>query len=277
MQFLQKANNGQNAFLGGQGEAMMDAWLNAEVAKSTYDPVTGEGTITSVMKVGGDYKMVPPVVMASANWGTAGGGNNHPVANDDAYSTFTDAELAVPAPGVLGNDSDPDNNDTITVADPRSETLAGGDLVLNADGSFTYTPNGTFTGVDSFTYHAIDSNEAESNTATVTIDVNDPPACSAIGDKSVCNGTPGCQWSGSPKNGTCESTVCTPTADNEVGSCADGIDNDCDGVTDCGDTVDCGADPACQQVDCSQFLVKDPCNAEATCRWDNRNKVCVAN
>jgi hypothetical protein len=278
-QFLQKANNGTdpnsvpqgNAFLGNQGEAMMAAWINADVLSSQGAP------ITSVMQVGGDYKMVPPVIMATVNWGntTGGGDNSHPVANDDSYSTYTNAELSVPAPGVLGNDSDPDTGDTITVADPRSETLAGGALVLNANGSFTFTPNGTFTGVDSFTYHAIDNNGAESNTATVTISVSDPPSCGAIGDKGVCNGTPGCQWSGSPRSGTCESNVCSPTDPTEV-SCMDGIDNDCDGNTDCADT-ECSTDPACQQVDCSTIQTKDPCNAEATCRWDNRNKVCVAN
>jgi hypothetical protein len=272
-QFLQKANNGANTFLGEQGDAMMDAWINADVVNSQGTPITG------VMQVGGDYKMVPPVVMATVNWGNTGSGggdNNHPVANDDSYSTYTGAELSVPAPGVLGNDSDPDTGDTISVADPRSETLAGGALVLNADGSFSYTPNGSFTGIDSFTYHAVDNNGAESNTATVTISVSDPPSCGAIGDKGVCNGTPGCQWSGSPRSGTCESTVCTPTADSEVDLCTDGIDNDCDGATDCGDS-DCSGDPACQQVDCSTIQTKDPCNAEATCRWDNRNKVCVAN
>jgi hypothetical protein len=31
------------------------------------------------------------------------------------------------------------------------------------------------------------------------------------------------------------------------------------------------------QVDCSQFTSKQTCNAEPTCRWDNRNKVCVPN
>jgi hypothetical protein len=30
-------------------------------------------------------------------------------------------------------------------------------------------------------------------------------------------------------------------------------------------------------VDCSQFTTKQSCNAEPTCRWDNRNKVCVPN
>jgi hypothetical protein len=270
MQFLQLANNGQNAFLGQEGDAMMDAWINADVVNSQDVPITG------VMQVGGDYKMVPPVVMATVNWGntSSGGDNSHPIANDDAYSTYTNAELSVPAPGVLGNDTDPDG-DTITVADERSETLAGGALALNADGSFSWTPGETtIAGVYTFTYHATDGT-AESNTATVTISISDPPSCGAIGDKGVCNGTPGCQWSGSPRSGTCESTVCMPTGPTEV-SCTDGIDNDCDGATDCGDS-DCSGDPACQQVNCSTIQTKDPCNAEATCRWDNRNKVCVTN
>jgi hypothetical protein len=63
IQFLQKANNGTNAFLGNEGNTMLDAWLNAEVVQSTGTP------ITSVMMVNGDYKMVPPVIMASTEWG----------------------------------------------------------------------------------------------------------------------------------------------------------------------------------------------------------------
>ena len=270
MQFLQKANDGQNAFLGNQGDAMMHAWLNADVVKNTGAPITG------VMQVGSDYKMVPPAVMATANWGNASGGNNAPVANNEAYSTYTDTELSVPAPGVLGNDSDPDNNDTIEAVPYSGISQANGSVELLADGSFTYTPPAGFTGIDSFIYQAVDSDEAPSNEATVSIDVNAPPSCGAIGDKGVCNGTPGCLWSGSPRSGTCESSVCIPTdPPNEV--CTDGVDNNCDGLTDCGDTVACGGDPACQQVDCSQFGDKTSCNAEATCRWHNKNKVCVAN
>ena len=37
-------------------------------------------------------------------------------------------------------------------------------------------------------------------------------------------------------------------------------------------------DPACQgQADCTQFGDKNSCNAEATCRWDNKSKSCVPN
>src|SRR5262249_22029364 len=46
-----------------------------------------------------------------------------------------------------------------------------GKLTLNADGSFTYTPDANFNGTDSFTYKASDG-ERDSGTATVSITVN---------------------------------------------------------------------------------------------------------
>ncbi len=100
------------------------------------------------------------------------GGNQPPTAADDSYNTTEDTPLSVPAPGVLGNDNDPDN-DPITVADPRTNapTSQGGTVTLNTDGSFDYTPAGGFTGDDTFTYQATDG-EFTSNTATVTITVN---------------------------------------------------------------------------------------------------------
>ena len=54
---------------------------------------------------------------------------------------------------------------------------SNGGLVLNADGSFTYTPNANFHGSDSFTYQANDG-LVGSNVATVSITVtpvNDAP------------------------------------------------------------------------------------------------------
>ncbi len=93
--------------------------------------------------------------------------NDAPVANDDGYSTDEDMPLNVPAPGVLGNDSDVDGTlQAALVTGPSHGTVA-----LNADGSFTYVPNGSFNGADSFTYKATDSG-SESNVATVSITVN---------------------------------------------------------------------------------------------------------
>ena len=58
--------------------------------------------------------------------------------------------------------------------------------------------------------------------------------------------------------------------------CDNGIDDEGDGLTDCADTADCGADPVCQ-IDCTAYTTRTLCNAQATCRWDNKAKVCVPN
>ena len=52
--------------------------------------------------------------------------------------------------------------------------MSHGTLVMNADGSFTYTPAANFTGSDVFTYKANDGT-TDSNLVTVTITVNDVP------------------------------------------------------------------------------------------------------
>lgn len=93
--------------------------------------------------------------------------NDPPVAVNDAYSANEDTVLDVAAPGVLGNDTDPEGA-TLTatkVSDP-----AHGTLILNANGSFTYTPEANYDGTDFFTYNANDG-DVNSNTATVTITV----------------------------------------------------------------------------------------------------------
>lgn len=95
--------------------------------------------------------------------------NLAPVAADDTYSTAPDTALTVPAPGVLGNDTDGDNDGltAVLVSNPGNGTLN-----LNTDGSFTYTPDAGFTGSDTFTYQANDGKE-DSNVATVTITVGE--------------------------------------------------------------------------------------------------------
>lgn len=95
--------------------------------------------------------------------------NDPPVAVNDAYSTPKNVALNQAAPGVLANDTDIDNTlaqlTAVIVAQPTNGTV-----VLNADGSFVYTPNVNFAGTDTFTYRANDG-QANSNTATVTITV----------------------------------------------------------------------------------------------------------
>jgi VCBS repeat-containing protein len=105
--------------------------------------------------------------------------NTAPVANNDSYDTNEDATLNVSAPGVLGNDTDGEN-DTLT-ATLISAPANAASFTLNADGSFSYTPTANFNGSVSFTYKVSDGN-LESNTATVTINVtsvNDAPTITA--------------------------------------------------------------------------------------------------
>lgn len=100
--------------------------------------------------------------------------NQPPAAADDTYSTSEDSELGVGAPGVLTNDTDPDDDPLTAIL---VDDVLNGILSLSGDGSFTYVPDPDFSGADSFTYKVSDG-MSESNVATVTIsvtEVNDAP------------------------------------------------------------------------------------------------------
>jgi VCBS repeat-containing protein len=99
---------------------------------------------------------------------TISGGNTPPVAVNDTYTTNEDTALNVSAPGVLSNDTDADGN-PLTAA--LVATVSHGSVILNSNGSFSYTPAANYNGTDTFTYRANDGT-ANSNTATVTITIN---------------------------------------------------------------------------------------------------------
>jgi hypothetical protein len=118
--------------------------------------------------------------------------NSPPNSNDDAYSTTEDiSQLSVAAPGVLGNDTDPDGNSLQAekVSDP-----VNGTVTLHANGSFEYTPNANFFGDDSFTYRATDGSATSTPSAVhVTVQsVNDPPSF-LIGPDQNVSATAGAQ------------------------------------------------------------------------------------
>lgn len=74
------------------------------------------------------------------------------------------------------------NQGTLKAADPENESLTytlvrqpkRGEILLTADGSFTYTPKKNKVGVDSFTYTATDPAGNVSREATVTIQILKP-------------------------------------------------------------------------------------------------------
>src|SRR6266478_1677415 len=90
-----------------------------------------------------------------------------PTANPDSYTSLVASIMRVAAPGVLGNDVDPNGYSmtAVVVAPPAGVTLQ-----LNADRSFTATkPTATACSPCTFTYQAKNSQNSLSNTATVTL------------------------------------------------------------------------------------------------------------
>ena len=116
-------------------------------------------------------------------------GNTAPAAADDAFATDEDVILEVAAPGVLGNDTDPDG-DTLT-ATLQTEP-AHGTVAVNSDGSFTYSPTPNSSGEDTFTYRACDPGPlCDAAQVTITVKpVNDPPLADAGPDQTVTVGDP---------------------------------------------------------------------------------------
>lgn len=98
---------------------------------------------------------------------------------DDAIIAPEEGASAVVADGVLKGDL------TSLVTEVDGDTLtfiltgqaANGVVVLNADGTFTYTPNAGFTGTDSFTYSVTDGTTTVEGTFTINVteSVTAPP------------------------------------------------------------------------------------------------------
>lgn len=103
--------------------------------------------------------------------------NDTPKAQADTYTTEEDKPLTVDAPGVLGNDSDADDDQLTAEAVGQPQN---GNLTLNPNGSFTYEPEANYNGEDTFTYKACDDAAtlacAEPVQVKITVSsVNDAP------------------------------------------------------------------------------------------------------
>jgi hypothetical protein len=103
--------------------------------------------------------------------------NLAPVASNDVYSTAQNTPLNVSAPGVLGNDTDPESDplNAVLVDNPGHSSS----FTLYSNGSFDYTPSIGFAGIDSFTYRADDGTDV-SALATVYLSVGAATATGSV-------------------------------------------------------------------------------------------------
>jgi VCBS repeat-containing protein len=134
----------------------------------TYEPLpgfTGTDSFTYQASDGADASNTATVTI-----NVAAAENTRPIAVNDVYTVPAGETTAVPAAGVLANDTD-------AQGDPLVASLFSGPLhgsvTLNADGSFSYTPNEGYTGLDSFMYWVFDG-ELNSALAAVTLHVEGP-------------------------------------------------------------------------------------------------------
>ncbi|HEX3584133.1 MAG TPA: Ig-like domain-containing protein, partial [Thermoanaerobaculia bacterium] len=118
------------------------------------------------------------------------GPDTAPVAVADSYTITEGGTLTVPAPGVLTNDTDA-NNDPLTavIVTPPAHANA---FTLNADGSFTYVHDDSGVAADSFTYKASDG-ILSSNTVTVSITITCPTI--TVTNPTTTTGTAGSPFS----------------------------------------------------------------------------------
>jgi hypothetical protein len=98
--------------------------------------------------------------------------NTQPIALPDTYNVIGNVRIQPnAAQGLLANDRDPDtgNNTGLTASGPTTSTQ-GGNVTINADGSFSYNPPAGFAGTDTFTYTITDGG-GKTDTATATFNV----------------------------------------------------------------------------------------------------------
>jgi|GEM_PF-5165592 len=168
------------------------SWDLAQVDDSEYTTITlctNTGVVLKNMLVEISYTFTCPAsVLQSFKIICTSSGNQPPVANPDSYHTNEDNSLTIPAPGMLGNDNDPEN-DPLTVV--KQTEPSHGNVTVNSNGGFTYIPRINYYGSDLFTYQAYDGS-LYSNVATVTIiiaAVNDAPVVDDISNQTIHEGS----------------------------------------------------------------------------------------
>ena len=136
----------------------------------TIDPATGiiSGTPASDASLFGPYSVVVTAVDPDGNQVSTtlllAIADPAPVAANDATSTPANTPVVI---SLLANDTDPDH-DSLNVS--YVSAPAHGTVIINPDGTVTYTPNAGYIGPDAFTYTASDG-QGGTSAATVAVAV----------------------------------------------------------------------------------------------------------
>ncbi|HET7607548.1 MAG TPA: Ig-like domain-containing protein, partial [Gammaproteobacteria bacterium] len=167
--------------------------------------VTGVASGSLTLQANGSFEYTPapgfagPVTFTyQANDGTAASNtatvtitvnavDDPPVTQPESYTTAEDTPLTVAAPGVLGNDADPEGAPlTAELARDAPDSV----LQLAPDGSFSFLPDPDFNGTATFTYRARDgATQSAPTTVTITVTaVNDPPFAVNAAPRTVQEG-----------------------------------------------------------------------------------------
>ncbi len=173
----------------------------------TYELVANgtKGTVTITNAATGAYTYVPNPNATGTDSFTFTANDGTTNSNVATITVSIDAanDAPVAANGNLGATEDTPADGTLSASDTESDTLSyslvangtKGNVLVNGDGTYTYTPNANATGTDSFTFKATDGT-ADSNVATITVligAVNDAPVASnsalPVTEDTSANGT----------------------------------------------------------------------------------------
>jgi hypothetical protein len=167
-QFSARADDGIRVYI--DGEKILDEWHDSDGGRAYTAQVDMDGS--HLVEV--EYYEHKKHALINVWWEQITIPNQAPEGQGDAFTTSEDTILAVAAPGILANDSDPDGDQLSTVL---VDAPTYGQVQLQSDGSFTFTPDIDFNGFETFSYRVSDG-ELEAGPIVVQIQVlsvNDIP------------------------------------------------------------------------------------------------------
>jgi VCBS repeat-containing protein len=155
--------------------------VSASAANGTVT-INADGTLTYVPRANFNGSDLISYTISDGQGGTASATvtvtiaavNDVPVATNDGVTTPEDVPVRV---AVLANDTDVDG-DPLTVT---NASAGQGTVVINADGTLTYTPRADFNGTDTISYTISDGKggTASATVAVTVTPVNDAPVVAA--------------------------------------------------------------------------------------------------